>query len=322
MKAIVMTSTGGPEVLVRQEVPTPRPAENEVLIRVEAAAVLFVETQLRSGVFPLPGATPAVFGTQAAGVVIEVGSAVDESMIGTRVLLAGMGIGAYAEQVCAPALSAAPIPEGLSAVDAVAVTMGGSVALTLLDRAQLTGLETVLIEAAGTGVGGYLTQLAKKRGASQIIATAGSSHNRERARTLGADHVVDHSNIEWPRRMRELLNDNTIDVAFESLGGETAAAVLDSMTPLVGRMLFYGLLSGAPAAISSQDLLARGLTLTGCGGPVWLSRVAAARTDILQMAADGEITPLIDSVIPLELARYAHEQIEKRNAKGMFVLTP
>ena len=72
MKAIVMTSTGGPEVLVRQEVPTPRPAENEVLIRVEAAAVLFVETQLRSGVFPLTGATPAVFGTQAEALKNEI----------------------------------------------------------------------------------------------------------------------------------------------------------------------------------------------------------------------------------------------------------
>ncbi|MGW5073897.1 quinone oxidoreductase family protein [Rhodococcus sp. NPDC004095] len=322
MKAVVMTATGGPDVLVTREVPAPSPADGEVLIRTEATPILFVETQIRSGVFPAPAGPPAVFGTQAAGVVTQVGAGVDTELVGTRVMVAGMGIGAHAELVCAPATSTVPIPDGLSSVDAAAVMMGGSVAMTLLETARLTRDDTVLIEAAGTGVGGYLTQLARSRGAGRIVATAGNPANRERARSLGADVVIDHTEPDWAARLPEALRGATIDVAFESIGGAGSLAVLDAMTPLSGRMLYYGMLGGAPAAITSSDLLARGLSLTGCSGPAWLDRVASARSAVLELAAGGAITPIIDSVIGFDDAGRAHDRIEMRHANGMFVLTP
>ncbi|MFE3290009.1 zinc-binding alcohol dehydrogenase family protein [Rhodococcus sp. NPDC059234] len=322
MRAIVMTATGGPDVLVTREVPVPSPAHGELLVRTEATPVLFVETQIRSGVFPLPTGLPAVFGTQSAGVVTEVGPDVDRALVGTHVVVTGMGIGAHAESVCAPAESAVSIPGGLSSVDAAAVVMGGSVALSLLETARLSGDDTVLIEAAGTGVGGYLTQLARSRGAGRIIATAGSPENRERARGFGADIVIDHTEPDWADRLPEALRGDTIDIAFESVGGGSSLAVLDAMTPLSGRMLYYGMLSGAPAAVTSSDLLARGLSLTGCSGPAWLARVTSVRSAVLELAANGAITPIIDSVIGFDDAGHAHEQIELRRAKGMFVLTP
>lgn len=102
MQAIVMTATGGPEVLVVRDVPTPRPQPGEVLIRAEAIPVLYPETLLRSGVFPLPLDGPLVFGTQAAGAVIEVGDTADAALIGQRVLLSSNSFGTYAEFVCAP----------------------------------------------------------------------------------------------------------------------------------------------------------------------------------------------------------------------------
>ncbi|MFC9789202.1 zinc-binding alcohol dehydrogenase family protein [Rhodococcus sp. NPDC127528] len=318
----MLTATGGPETLVTREVPEPSPAAGEVLVRTEATPVLFVETQIRSGVFPVPTGLPAVFGTQAAGVVTEVGAGVDPALVGTRVVVAGMGIGAHAELVCAPAESAVPIPDGLSCVDAATVVMGGSVALALLETARLSGDDTILIEAAGTGVGGYLTQLARSRGAGTIIATAGSPENRERARSFGADITIDHTEPDWADRLPEALRGDTIDVAFESVGGSSSLAVLDAMTPLVGRMLYYGMLSGTPAAVTSSDLLARGLSLTGCSGPAWLARVAITQSTVLELAANGSIAPIIDTVLGFDDAGHAHERIELRHAKGMFVLTP
>ncbi|MFE6857984.1 zinc-binding alcohol dehydrogenase family protein [Nocardia sp. NPDC057668] len=322
MQAIVMTATGGPEVLEVRDVSAPRPQRGEVLVRTEAIPVLFPETMLRAGAFPMPAPLPLVFGTQAAGVVTELGPDTDPALLGRRVLVASNSFGTYAEQVCAPAESAVLIPDGLTAEAAAAVSMSGSVALPLLETARLTGTETVLIEAAATGVGAYLTQLAKEFGAARIIATAGGPAKADLARANGADEVIDHNDPEWPRRLRELLGDTTLDVVFDSIGGESATALLDLMTPLRGHLLSYGWLSGAPAQVTAMDLIMRGLTLTGCSGPAWLAGVAAARTAVLARAATGALTPLVDRVLPLDQAARAHQLIADRAVKGTIVLHP
>ncbi|WP_156042514.1 quinone oxidoreductase family protein [Rhodococcus sp. UNC363MFTsu5.1] len=317
-----MTSVGGPDVLVERDVPAPEPAVGEVVIRAEAIGVHFAETQLRSGIFPSPIVPPFVFGGEAAGTVVEVGEGVDRGMIGTRVIAMTDGTGAYAERVVAAAAATVLVPDGLSLADAVAVAVPGAVALTLLRAAGLRGGEVVLVEAAASGVGAYLTQLAGEFGAARVLATAGTGDKRERARSFGADDVVDHSGPDWPGRVREVLGGATLDVVFESVGGESAAQLLDLMTPLEGRMLCYGLLSGRPAAVGPVDLMQRGLTLTGCSGPAWLGRVAAARAEILERAAAGTVTPVVDSVLPLGDAALAHEKIEKRVATGKVILAP
>ncbi|WP_425296558.1 quinone oxidoreductase family protein [Nocardia cyriacigeorgica] len=254
MQAIVMTGTGGPEVLVAREVPEPRPEAGEVLIRTEAIPVLYPETLLRSGVFPMAAELPAVFGFQAAGEVVEVGAGVDRDLVGRRVVVETAGAGSYAEFVRASAESATPIPAGVSADDAAAAVMSGSVALALLKAAHLTGTETVLVEAGATGVGSYLVQLAEQFGAARVIATAGDAAKRERTRELGAADVVDHRDDDWTETLRGRLGDATVDVVFDSIGGSSAARLLDVMTPGSGRMLSYGWLSGAPAQVSAGDL--------------------------------------------------------------------
>ncbi|WP_228541615.1 zinc-binding dehydrogenase [Nocardia sp. XZ_19_369] len=322
MKAIVMTGTGGPEVLVLEEVAGPKAGAGEIVIRAEAIPVLFPETKLRSGEFPLGVEPPLVFGFQAAGVVTEVGAEVDPALIGRRVTVATMGFGSYAEFVSAPAGSVTLIPDGLSSVDAAAVLMSGSVALPLLETAELTGTETVLIEAAATGIGSYLTQLAKEYGAARIIATAGGPAKIEQARKLGADEVIDHNDPEWPDRLREILGGTTLDVVFDSIGGSTTRDILDLMTPLHGRMLSYGWLSGTPAQLTAADLITRGVTLTGCAGPAWLARVAAAHTATLDRAATGGLDPLVETVLPLDQAARAHQLIEGRTPLGRIILRP
>ncbi|MEU1431047.1 zinc-binding dehydrogenase [Nocardia sp. NPDC005746] len=320
MQAILLTGTGGPDVLVAGEVPAPRPQAGEILVRAEAIPVLFPETMMRSGAFPLPVQFPLVFGTQAAGVVTEVGAGVDASLVGQRVVVSSSSFGTYAEQVCVPAEAATPIPDGLSTDAAAAVAMSGSVAIPLLETARLTGTETILVEAAGTGVGAYLTQLAKEHGAARVIATAGGPEKAARAREFGADLVVDHHTPGWTRQLADLLGGATLDVVFDSVGGESALELLDLMTPLRGRMLSYGFLSGAPAQVGAMDLIMRGLTLTGCSGPAWLAGVAAAREPALRRAATGSLTPLVDRVLPLDQAAHAHRLLEDRAAQGTIIL--
>ncbi|WP_330256550.1 zinc-binding dehydrogenase [Nocardia sp. NBC_00565] len=322
MKAIVMTGIGAPEVLVVQDVAAPQPGPGELVIRTEAIPVLFPETKLRSGEFPVPVEPPLVFGFQAAGVVTEVGADVDATWVGRRVAVDTAGFGSYAEFVSAPAASATPLPTGLSSVDAAAVLMNGSVALPLLETAALAGNETVLIEAAATGVGSSLTQLAKEFGAARVIATAGGPEKCARALELGADEVIDHNAQDWPIRLREILDGATVDVVFDSIGGTSALDLLDAITPLRGRMLSYGWLSGAPAQVSAMDLITRGLTLVGCAGPDWLAGVARSRAAVLDRAAAGTLAPLVDSVLPLEEAATAHRRIEERSPLGKIVLRP
>ncbi|WP_227981781.1 quinone oxidoreductase family protein [Nocardia spumae] len=322
MQAIVMTGVGGPDVLVAQEMPEPQPRPGEVLVRVEAVPVLYPETMLRNGAFPMPSPPPTVFGMQAVGIVIAVAADVDPDLIGHRVLVTRDDFGTYAERVCAPAESAVRVPDGLDAASAAAVAMSGSVASALIDTAALTGTDTVLIQAAATGIGGYLTQLAARSGVGHIIATAGGPAKTQRARELGAHTVIDHRDPDWPRRLAEVLGDTTLDVVFDAIGGDTAAALLDLMTPLHGRMLGYGWLSGAPAQVTASDLIMRGLTFIGCSGPQWLAGVAARRATALRLAADGDLTVLIDSVLPLDEAARAHHLVDDRATRGTVVLRP
>ncbi|WP_369022992.1 quinone oxidoreductase family protein [Nocardia cyriacigeorgica] len=320
MQAIVMTGTGGPEVLVAREVPEPRPEAGEVLIRTEAIPVLYPETLLRSGVFPMAAELPAVFGFQAAGEVVEVGAGADRNLVGRRVVVETAGAGSYAEFVRASAESATPIPDGVSADDAAAAVMSGSVALALLKAAHLTGTETVLVEAGATGVGSYLVQLAEQFGAARVIATAGDAAKRERARELGAADVVDHRDDDWTDTLRAHLGDATVDIVFDSIGGSSAARLLDVMTPGSGRMLSYGWLSGAPAQVSAGDLLPRGLTLVGCAGPAWLAGLAPRRADILDRV--HTLASAVETTLPLEDAAKAHELVESRAPLGKIILRP
>jgi NADPH:quinone reductase-like Zn-dependent oxidoreductase len=318
VRAIVIHETGGPEVLKLENVPDPEPGPGQVLIRTEAIGVSHTEAALRAGGFPLPTPLPAVFGFEAAGVVIEAAHGIDKTLTGRRVVMMNTGLGSYAEYATAPADTLAFIPDGMSSQDAVAVANFGAVALCLLRKAKLNGTETVLVEAAAGGVGGYLTQLAHELGAKTVIGTAGSKAKREYAYTIGADQVIDHSTPNWA----DQLTDDSVDAVFESFSGDSTGKLVTKMAPGTGRIMLYGFLQGPPT-ITVMDLLGRGLTLVGCGGmPGWLDRVMAARDDVFQLVASGHLTPRIDSILPLEEAVEAHQRFDTRKAIGKIVLTP
>lgn len=322
MRAIVMHEPGAPEVLRLEEVPMPTAEAGRVLIRTEAIGAGYADTLIRSGAFPVP--LPLVFGFEAAGTVVETGEGVDSGLVGTRVLMTNVSgsAGAYAEYVAAPLETITPIPDQLTAIDAVAVGASGAVALSLLRAANLTGSENVLIEVAAGSVGGYLTQLAREHGAGRIIATAGSPAKRAYAGKLGADVVLDHTDPGWTSQVGDAIDGKGLDVDFESIGGASAHQLLDTLTPGTGRILLYGFLAGEPS-ITPMDLLQRGLTLVGCGGmSAWAGRVQAARADALHLAAEGRLRPQVDTVLPLADAAEAHQRIQDRAAIGKVVLVP
>lgn len=287
----------------------PRREEGQVLIRNEAIAVPFYETQLRAGLLPGSG-EPAVPGFESAGVVTE---ADDPALVGRRVVSMTYAGGASAEFVVSNDFT--PIPDGVGAVEAVAAAVPASVALVLVRTANLVEGETALVEAASGAIGGYLTRLASARGV-RVVATAGTGH-ADVARDFGADVVLDHRDPDW----RSQVPDG-IDVVFESIGGPRASEVLPRVRHR-GRILAYGLLSGEFPAISVADLIPRGLTLIGFGGLESFGKdVRAARGEALELVANGTLKPLIDRTYTLDEAAEAHVRVESREGVGKVVLLP
>jgi NADPH2:quinone reductase len=319
MRAVVMLETGGPEVLVPRDVPVPTPGPGQVLVRTEAIGVSSGETGLRSGRYPLPTPPPVVLGAEVAGVVESVGEGVDPALAGDRVVAVTGGLGSYAEFVAVDIAKSTRIPDGLSCADAVAVAAPGAVALALLAKADLDGA-TVLVEGGSGKVGGYLVRHAREFGAGRVVATAGSAESRQRVSALGADAVLDHGDPEWTDGLR----DAGVDVVFDAIGGDVAGRVLDALTPGIGHVLLYGTLSGRPAALDMATVSARGLRITGCGGPVWFRQVLGVHAPAFLELAARRATHLqpIDSVLPLHEAAQAHRRIESGDTNGRILLTP
>lgn len=310
MRAVRIYRSGGADELKSEEVPTPEAGPGELLVRVEVIGVPYYEVQMRAGVFPPSASWPAVFGHEAAGTVVGPDGA---ELLGRRVVVMSKTGGTYAEYVAVPASAAVEVPDGVSLVDAVAVMVPGAVALTLLRTAKLTGNENVLVEAAASGVGGYLAQLARANGAGRVFATAGGGKQ-----VKGVEAVFDHRLSDWTDEVPDGL-----DVVFESIGGASAGKLLEKLVPGSGRMLFYGLLSGEPPAVAPMDLLMRGLTLVGCGGrDAYMQRVEAARPEVLAEVASGRLEPLVDKTFRLAEAAKAHERVESGESAGRVILVP
>lgn len=322
MRAVVLQAAGGPEMLVPADVPEPKAGPGQVLVRTEAIAVSRGETMMRSGAIPLPFPLPAVIGAEAAGIVADVGEGADPGLAGARVTMVTGGAGSYAEFIAVGAGMTVRVPDGLDAVEAVAVAAPAAMALALLDRAAARGGENLLIEGGSGAAGGYLVALARELGARRIIATAGTPAGRDQVLELGADVVLDHTDPDWPGGLPAALDGGTLDVAFDAAGGAAAGRVLDLLTPSSGRLVCYGMLSGTAPALGLATVLRAGLTVLGCGGPGWFRQVLGVHyPDALERAARGDIRPRIGAVLPLAEAAEAHRRVAGR-APGRIVLVP
>jgi NADPH2:quinone reductase len=325
MKAVRFHQTGGPEVLVLEDVPIPTPGSGEILIRVEAAGVNYADTMRRNGdPYAEPSPTPYVPGIEVAGTVEAHGPGVRGPAVGTSVF-ASPESGGYAQYVTAPAARVMPLPAGLTPVQATTLVVQGlTAALVLRQAGQLAPGETVAVEAAAGGVGSFAVQLAKLFGASQVIGLASDGAKCARARQLGADEAIDYTDPSWPRAVRRLTGGRGTDLLLEMTGGVTLSRALQALAPF-GRMVVYGLASRQPAHVDTQRLVVPNHSITGFYLGAYIGRRELIRStleELIDYVLDKRLQLQVGAVLPLAQASEAHRLLEGRKTLGKVVLQP
>ncbi|HXV92748.1 MAG TPA: zinc-binding dehydrogenase [Pseudonocardia sp.] len=334
MKAVRAHRHGAPDVLVVEDVPTPRPGAGEILVRVESAAVNYADlVRRRNDPYPFPTTLPYTPGSEVAGTVEELGAGVEGPPPGTSVfaLVGADGSTGYAQYAVAAAPQVVPIPPGLTPDEAAAVVVAGTTALlTLTEVGRLAAGETVLIEGAGGGVGGFAVQIAKLLGAT-VVAAAATPARRAAARALGADHVVDYTAPGWTDAVREATGGRGADVVLEIAGGTTFTDALSVLAPF-GRVVVAGMAGRTPLRLDDDTVrslfydpaLNQSLRTFNLGAYFGLApgtAVGALRTLVEHVAA-GRVTVPVGLVLPLSRAAEAHRLVEERRTTGKVVLKP
>jgi NADPH:quinone reductase len=323
VKAIRVRTTGGPEVLQVEETPTPSPQPGEVLIRVEAAGVNFIDIYQRSGAYKLT--TPFTPGQEAAGTVAAVGAGVIGFAVGDRVASYYVGLGAYAEYAIAPADKVVLLPTGVTTAQGAAVLLQGMTAHYLASTTYpLHPGDTCLVHAAAGGTGLLLCQLAKRRGA-RVIGTVSTAEKEALARAAGADEIIRYTEIDFAAEVKRLTGGSGVQVVYDSVGRTTFIAGLGCLAPR-GTMVLYGQSSGAVEPLDPQVLNQRGsLFLTR---PT-LAHYVAARAELEQRSGDlfrwiqeGTLQVRIDREVPLARAGEAHNALTSRGTTGKVLLEP
>ncbi|MEV6286395.1 zinc-binding dehydrogenase [Kribbella sp. NPDC051770] len=327
MRAIRLYEFGPAENLVFEEVPDPVPATGEVLIAVEAAGVHLMDTALRAGTAgggPVaPPTLPTVPGREVAGRVEAVGADVGVEWVGRRVVVhLGPVPGGYAEKAVARAESVHPIPDHVTAAQAVATIGTGRTAIGILEQAALTADDVVLVTAAAGGMGNLFVQSARNTGATVVGLAGGPAKVRE-VRELGAQIVADYRQRDWAENVRRLLADRGLGehptVVLDGVGGEVGRQAFE-LLGVGGRILMFGWSGGGPVEVTTADLMQRGLSATWAIGPKLMRRLRDLEIKALEETAEGHWVPLVTS-FPLAKAADAHRALENRETAGKVVLS-
>lgn len=320
--AIRFATAGGPEVLSWQEVDVGKPGQGQVRLRHTAVGLNYIDTYHRSGLYALP--MPSGLGSEAAGVVEEVGSGVSGLRPGDRVAYAGGPIGAYAEARVMPADRLVPLPAGITDQQAAAMMLKGMTAWYLVRRThRVKPGETILIHAAAGGVGLIVCQWAKHLGAT-VIGTVGDDEKAALARRNGCDHPIVYRREDFVARVNEITHGKKLPVVYDSVGKDTFYKSLDCLAPL-GLMASFGQSSGAIGPVDIGILSAKGsLYLTR---PT-LNSYTATREDLLDAARElfsvvetGAVKIAVNQSYALRDAAQAHRDLEGRRTTGQTVLT-
>ncbi|MGW2231055.1 zinc-binding dehydrogenase [Streptomyces formicae] len=320
MKAIAITTYGGPEGLAVVELPTPAPAAGQVLVATEAIGVGGVDTVIRSGALgDLGFAEGHVIGSEVAGTVTAVGEGVDTAWIGRRVWgFTGMG-GGYAEHAVASVPAITPLPTGLSAIDAVTLGGSGVVARYALAHARFAPGDAVLVRGAAGSIGVTTVQLAARGGARAVAVTTSSAARGERLRLLGATHVLDRSGDGGDDAPADY------DVIIDVVAGPDMPAFFDRLRPN-GRMVTVGVIGGWPPADFGAKIMAsfqKSLSFAAFSADsVAQADQGAVRAEQFAAASRGEIETVVHEVLPLDQAVLAHQKMAAGEVFGRIVLTP
>jgi NADPH2:quinone reductase len=303
MKAIQVSTPGGPDALEYVDVPTPEPGDGEVLVRVEAVGVNYIDVYHRTGQYPMP--LPFVPGSEAAGVVESTGERVGWAMVP----------GSCAEYARVPAERLVPLPDGIDTRTAAASLLQGMTGHYLVTSTfRIEPGHVAVVHAAAGGAGGWVVQLAKQRGA-HVVATAAASKHDE-VRELGADEVFEYDDPEWTRR--------SANVVYDSVGQTTFDRSMDAIGTR-GMVVLFGQSSGPvdpfnPARLAAKSAFLTRPTLAHYGVEreelLWRSR------EVFEAIASGAVRLRIAGELPLAEAAEAHRLLESRSTRGKLLLIP
>lgn len=323
MKIARIDQFGGPEVFRVLDIPKPEIRADEILVRVRASGVNFFEVLMRQNRYAVTPALPATFGVEVAGVVEAVGAHTD-IMVGSRVVVPLFAIGrdgGYADYVAVNAAAVVPLPDAVSFDAGVACLVQGLTALHAIRRTSPHG-KSVLVTAAGGGVGTLLIQLAKNAGAKRIVALAGATDKLDVALSLGADVAVNHRDEEWLPRCRETASTG-FDIIYDFVGGDLTTMLVDMLAP-TGILLFGALGRFSLDREAVNSLLEKSQAIEGLA-LVPLLRESDLHQDLgklFELIAKGQLTPIIGGRFPFEHVAKAHRLIESRTSIGKVVLDP
>jgi len=322
-KAIRFHKTGGPEVLVWEDVEVGDPGAGQIRIRHHAVGLNYLDTYHRSGLYPLP--LPSGCGTEGAGVVEAVGAGVADLKVGDRVAYAGGAPGAYAEVRLFPADRAVKIPDGISFETAAAMMLKGMTAQYLIKRTfKVQPGMTVLWHAAAGGVGLIASQWLKSLGVT-VIGTVGSDAKAALAKAHGCEHTIVYTRENFVERVKEITGGKGVPVVYDSVGKLTFMGSLDCLQP-IGMMVSFGNSSGPVDSFAPGILQQKGsLYLTRPTLVTYTAKredLVACANDLFDVVTSGKVKIEIAQRYALKDAAQAHRDLEARKTTGSTVLTP
>jgi len=322
MNAIQISETGGPEVLELADLPIPQPGPGQVLIRVEATGVNFIEIYFRKGVYKT--SLPFTPGSEAAGTVEELGPGVTGFAAGDAVASASV-LGSYAEYALVPAAQLVKVPSGLSMEQAGAALLQGMTAHYLAHSTfPLKSGDTALVHAGAGGVGLLLTQIAVRLGA-RVISTVSSEAKAELSREAGAADVILYSHQDFESEVKRLTGGKGVDVVYDSVGKTTFEGSLNCLRPR-GLLALFGASSGPVPPFDLIQLAGKG-SLFVTRPTLWHYIATRAELewragDVITWAARGDLKLRTEHVYPLAEAAQAQIDLEERKTTGKILLEP
>lgn len=322
MKAIQIAAIGGPEVLQLAELPIPEPGPGQVLIRIEAIGVNFVEVYFRKGTYK--SSLPFIPGSEAAGTIEELGPGVTGFSAGDAVASVSV-MGSYAEYALVPAAQLVKVPDGLSPEKAAAAMLQGMTAHYLAYSVfPLKPEQTALVHAGAGGVGLLLTQIAVRLGA-RVITTVSSEAKAELSREAGASDVILYTEQDVEQEVKRLTGGKGVDVVYDSVGKTTFDASLNCLRPR-GMLALFGASSGPVPPFDPIQLSSKG-SLFITRPTLWHYVATRAELewragDVLGWASSGELNLRTEHVFSLDDAAKAHTDLESRKTTGKILLEP
>ncbi len=340
MKAVRFHQPGGP--LIYEEVPKPTAGRDEVVVRVMACAVNHLDLWIRQGTPSYPISLPHIAGSDVSGVVEEIGPGVDGASLGDKVIIApglscfrcsfcqsghdnlckvyrifGAGCdGGYAEFTKAPAENIILMPGGLSFEEAAAFPLTFLTAWHMLvTRANLRPGQDLLVLAGGSGIGCAAIQIGKLIGA-RVIVTAGTQQKLNKARRLGADIFINHTDTDFTSVVDVVTHGRGVDVVFEHVGPETFHQGLLALAK-TGTLVTCGATTGPIANLDLRLLFTKELSVLGAR-----MGTLAELMEVTRLIERKTLSPVIDSVYPLDQADQAHERMRSRDVFGKLILKP